>query len=1273
MGIVKWKTNSSGDFNTTGNWSPAQIPTTTDDVEIDVPGAVTVTSSASNTVDTLETTASVTLAIIAGTFSINSGSGPGGLNGTIAVNGNATLFLGGNVVNTGTIKLGSSTADTGVLRISSALMTLQGGGTIALSNNASNLIYGNSGSFTLNNVDNIIAGAGQLGDGQMTLVNSGQVVANQTIALVLDTGNFVKNTGILKSTNTAANTGGLVIANTSVDNSGKGNAGKIEAIGANTHVDLQNSTILGGTLITSGGGVIQTIANNSATLDGVSAGAPITNKGTVLVKDTSALTLDGVINNMGVIRLASTVDNTRIVLGSQTVTLQGGGSLTLSDSANNFIYGNSGLYQLINVDNMISGAGQLGNGQLSLVNQGSGVIDANQKIALVLNGGGGGAQTINNGLLEDTGTGGLVLNNTIDNGGTIKAVGAGAHVDLSGTYIEGGTLMAAAGGTIRTVNGSSTLDGVTAGALTIVGSVTITDQTALYLAGTINNTGTIALAGISTTGVTDLRLNSQTVTLQGHGKVTLSNDGNNRIYGVSGSYQLINMNNTISGAGQLGANQIELTNEKAGVINANQKTALILYSSDIVNNGLMEGTGAGGLMIFNSTVDNALGKIIANGKGAGVTLAGGSIEGGTITTANGGVIQTAGNGNLDGFTAGGLENTGTVLVSDNTSLSVEGYILNTGTIKLGSGVDQTNLIINNQRVVLKGGGSVTLTNSAVNRIYGSSGYNQLINMDNTISGAGQLGAGQLTLVNQLHGKIIANQRIALTVSVGGMLIDNAGLMECTSTGGLVINNSTIDNSGGTIAAIGKATHVDLAGATIEGGTLKTTTGGVIQTVSNGGNLDGVTAGVLINAGTLKVTDGTSLTLEGVINNTGTINLAAASTNNTNFILNGETVTLQGKGKIVLSNFAANRIYGANGVFTLNNLGNTIVGGGQIGAGQMQLNNGGTIEATGTAGMNIALGSGIGTNMASGLMEATGTGGMTFSAGYISNIGRIVALNGSSVTFNGASVSNNLNGVLTGGIWSAISTGQAATLSVAGGAVTDDAATITLSGAKSVFQGGNNGSFTTLELSLTTIDTNGALQLLNARSYTTTLNMGVSGTLQLAGGAFKAHSLALTSTGKILGFGTVTDAVGNAGLVDAKGGALDVTNAVTGAGKLAIEAGASLKLDDAVAASESLNFAGANSKLILTDGAAFAATISTFGGATESIDLTTVAFNSGTALTYSTTSHILNATDGTHSASLKLFQQYVASGFHEASDGHGGTLITYIQPSAHEPAVVAAHH
>jgi hypothetical protein len=78
---------------------------------------------------------------------------------------------------------------------------LQGGGTLVMSDNAENVIFGSDPSVTLTNVDNIISGAGQLGDGQMTLVNEGSIIATGANALVIDTGvNAVINSGTLEST-----------------------------------------------------------------------------------------------------------------------------------------------------------------------------------------------------------------------------------------------------------------------------------------------------------------------------------------------------------------------------------------------------------------------------------------------------------------------------------------------------------------------------------------------------------------------------------------------------------------------------------------------------------------------------------------------------------------------------------------------------------------------------------------------------------------------------------------------------------------------------------------------------------------------------------------------------------------------------------------------------------------------------------------------------------------------------------------------------------------
>ena len=66
---------------------------------------------------------------------------------------------------------------------------------------ANNVIFGGAANATLNNVDNTISGAGQIGAGQMTLVNAGTIIADGSHSLVIDTGdNAVANSGTLEAT-----------------------------------------------------------------------------------------------------------------------------------------------------------------------------------------------------------------------------------------------------------------------------------------------------------------------------------------------------------------------------------------------------------------------------------------------------------------------------------------------------------------------------------------------------------------------------------------------------------------------------------------------------------------------------------------------------------------------------------------------------------------------------------------------------------------------------------------------------------------------------------------------------------------------------------------------------------------------------------------------------------------------------------------------------------------------------------------------------------------
>src|SRR5260370_17853958 len=107
--------------------------------------------------------------------------------GTMTVNDGAMLALGGTIDNTGTIAIASSGHETDLeIIVNSA--TLQGGGHVTLSDDSHNVLYGGTANATLINIDNTVMGAGQIGAGQMTLVNGGMIVANGTKPLSITTG-----------------------------------------------------------------------------------------------------------------------------------------------------------------------------------------------------------------------------------------------------------------------------------------------------------------------------------------------------------------------------------------------------------------------------------------------------------------------------------------------------------------------------------------------------------------------------------------------------------------------------------------------------------------------------------------------------------------------------------------------------------------------------------------------------------------------------------------------------------------------------------------------------------------------------------------------------------------------------------------------------------------------------------------------------------------------------------------------------------------------------
>ena len=510
-----------------GNWS-AGLPTSSNDVFI--------TTSASTV--QLNVTATIDNLTIGSTDVLN-------FNNANSLTIDGTTITNSNSTGTGGITLGATNSNTNLI-IGSSAVTLTGGGTVTLGNNGANRIFGAVGTDVLTNANNIVQGSGNIGVDQMGLVNqtAGVIDANQATPLYIQTSNGTTNTGTLEATAG----GNLILDGDTYTNTN----GKILASGTGSVVTLLNPTINGGTLNAGAGASIQ--ASGDPTLNGVTI--TTTGTGAYQVPNATNTTIEGTITNNGAIQLNATNSDTGLILGGASVTLTGTGTVTLGNNSSNLIYGAVATDVLTNATT-IQGSGDIGFARMGLINQGT--IDANQATTLYIQTSAG---TTNSGTLEATAGGNLNLDgDTYTNSGTILATGANSVVTLQNPTINGGTLQTLLGGVIS-ASGNPTLNGVTN---TGTGSYQLPNAQQTTLMGTITNRGAIQL---NATNSNTVLWASGAVTLTGGGTVTLSDDGSNILAPAVAGSSLTNVNNTISGSGDIGNGSMAFTNDAAGIVNA---------------------------------------------------------------------------------------------------------------------------------------------------------------------------------------------------------------------------------------------------------------------------------------------------------------------------------------------------------------------------------------------------------------------------------------------------------------------------------------------------------------------------------------------------------------------------------------------------------------------------------------------------------------------------------------------------------------------------------
>ncbi len=741
--------------------------------------------------------------------------GVGGIAVQFASAGDRLIAAAGSTI------LGLAKGGGGTLELSSGGVTIMGLGAVGTVSGAESLGFSGFGTYALDaGAARTLSGTNQLAAGQTlsnlgtlvvggSLINAGVInsgpgislaagasVYNAAGALISASGGLyagagvtatVTNFGTLQGTAGSASVRFSASADRLIAQSGSTFIGAVQGGGGTLELSSGTETITGlgvrGTvsgaeaLTFSGFGTYALDAGGSCTLAGtnrLAAGQTLVNQG--------ALTVTGTLTNAGAVSGGIVLASGGRVINAAAATISGamgvyagaGGTATLTNSGT--IQGGGGVAVRFasSGDRLIASAGSV---FLGAVQGGGGVLELSS---------GSGAIT------------GLGANGTVSGAAAISFSGFGSYLLDAGSSwtVQGANSLGASqsltvGGTLNNVG---TMTGAMGISLTGGGSIANAAGADLSsVAGLYSSVGavvTVSNAGtIEGTGGAAIRFRSSSDRLILQAGATFLGV----VQGGGGVLELAATGGALTGLGTAFVS--------FGAINVDSGGNWALTGSNVVAAGAALNV-AGALTLTGRLANNGA---VTGAAASVITLDGATIVGGLLQST--GVVNVIDAGNVLDGRSNTVANASKLSITDGATLTVEGAIANAGAMTLAAQGAGADLIVAVGGATFSGGGSITLTANALNVVTGASAATVLSNLDNTITGSGQIGDGKMILVNGAAGVIRQTGAVALTIDTGAQSISNAGLIEATGSGGATIvsaltNTGLLEAAGGDLSVVG---------------------------------------------------------------------------------------------------------------------------------------------------------------------------------------------------------------------------------------------------------------------------------------------------------------------------------------------------------------------------------------------------------------------------------------------------------------------------------------